>query len=101
MIRLLSSVRRWLDAAPRNAKALGVAIMVLGPITELSASGYYGPAEYLSGAGRNLNASPEFYWELEVKRLAGSFHPPEKLLAEAQKARRTDGALDDLTADAD
>ena len=101
MIRLLSSIRRWLDVAPRNAKALGVAIMVLGPITELSASGYYGPAEYLGGAGRNLNASPEFYWELEVKRLAGSFHPPEKLLAEARKARRTDGALEDLTGDAD
>lgn len=75
--------------------------MVLAPITNVSASGYYGPAEYLSGAGRNLNASPEFYWELEVKRLAGSFHPSEKLLAESRKARRTDGSLDELTGDAD
>jgi hypothetical protein len=43
------------------------------------ATGFYGPMFYLDEGGRNLAASPEFYWELEVKRLAGDFHPPEKL----------------------
>lgn len=44
------------------------------------ATGYYGPMVYLDEGGRNVGASPEFYWELEVKRLARDFHPPEKLL---------------------
>lgn len=43
------------------------------------ATGYYGPAVYLDEGGRRVAASPEFYWELEVKRLASNFHPPEKL----------------------
>jgi hypothetical protein len=43
------------------------------------ATGFYGPMFSLDEGGRNLAASPEFYWELEVKRLAGDFHPPEKL----------------------
>ncbi len=43
------------------------------------ATGYYGPMFYLDEGGANVAASPEFYWELEVKRLAREFHPPEKL----------------------
>lgn len=43
------------------------------------ATGYFGPAVYLDEGGRRVAASPEFYWELEVKRLARDFHPPEKL----------------------
>ena len=34
------------------------------------ATGYFGPAVYLDQGGKNVDASPEFYWELEVKRLA-------------------------------
>ncbi|HEY2801983.1 MAG TPA: hypothetical protein VGI85_15445 [Chthoniobacterales bacterium] len=43
------------------------------------ATGYFGPAVYLDEGGRRLTASPEFYWELETKRLTRDFHPPEKL----------------------
>jgi hypothetical protein len=43
------------------------------------ATGFYGPVQYLDNGGRNVDLSPEFYWELEVKRLSGRFHPPEKL----------------------
>jgi hypothetical protein len=42
------------------------------------ATGYYGPKEYIAGGGQNLVATPEFYWELEAKRLAKDFHPTEK-----------------------
>jgi hypothetical protein len=107
MMKLPSSARRWWCQTGRILRTIGAAAVVLYPGAEISATGYYGPAEYLSSGGRNLNASPEFYWELEMKRLAGGFHPPEKLSAEIRKARRTDGskltdnALDDLTADAD
>ncbi len=42
------------------------------------ASGYYGPQNYLDDGGARVMASPEFYWDLEVKRLAREYHPPEK-----------------------
>src|SRR2546430_14454096 len=44
------------------------------------ATGFYGPTVYLGEGGKNVDASPEFYWELEVKRLAREFHPDEKLV---------------------
>src|SRR4029077_2865429 len=37
------------------------------------------PVQYLDEGGRNVDLSPEFYWELEVKRLSTRFHPAEKL----------------------
>ena len=43
------------------------------------ATGFFGPVQYLDSGGRNVDLSPEFYWELEVKRLSARFHPPEKL----------------------
>jgi hypothetical protein len=46
----------------------------------VGASGYYGPDQYLDRGGANVDASPEFYWDLETKRLSRAFHPPEKLV---------------------
>jgi hypothetical protein len=43
------------------------------------ATGFFGPFQYLDNGGRNVDLSPEFYWEFEVKRLSARFHPPEKL----------------------
>ncbi len=43
-----------------------------------AATGYYGPTLYLDDGGANLVGAPEFYWALELKRLAREFHPPEK-----------------------
>ena len=45
-------------------------------------------AVYLTQGGKNVDASPEFYWELEVKRLAREFHPVEKLVRSEKKERR-------------
>ncbi len=73
----------------------------------LSATGYYGPSEYLARGGRNLVLAPEFYWDLEVKRLASAYHPPEKFLLESAKTSRAEGsearlgALSALTVEAD
>jgi hypothetical protein len=44
------------------------------------ATGFFGPIQYLDNGGRNIDLSPEFFWELEVKRLSAGFHPPEKPL---------------------
>ena len=42
-------------------------------------SGWYGPTHYLERGGKNVVGTPEFYWELELKRLAQNYHPTEKL----------------------
>ena len=68
------------------------------------ATGFYGPVQYLDEGGRDVDLSPEFYWELEVKRLSTRFHPPEKLFL-VQIEESTEGAAANpklvATADAD
>ena len=54
------------------------------------ATGFFGPTVYLDEGGRNVDASPEFYWELEVKRLAREFHPVEKLVRPTNKETQAD-----------
>lgn len=46
----------------------------------LHATGYYGPDVYLDDGGKNVDGSPEFYWSLELRRLAQGFHPTEKMV---------------------
>jgi len=55
------------------------------------ATGFYGPTVYLDEGGKNVDASPEFYWELEVKRLAREFHRAEKLVVPKRKETQADG----------
>src|SRR5438309_7691804 len=56
----------------------------------LHATGYYGPDVYLDGGGKNVDGSPEFYWGLEVRRIAKEFHPPEKRVAPEKPNRTSD-----------
>jgi hypothetical protein len=56
------------------------------------ATGYYGPDQYLDRGGENVDASPEFYWELEVKRLSQPFRPPEKLVLLGKTSEENDSA---------
>jgi hypothetical protein len=69
------------------------------------ATGFYGPVQYLDNGGRNVDLSPEFYWELEVKRLSARFSPPEKLLLVKIEESNGDDAAPNpkvaATADAD
>src|ERR1041385_3717669 len=51
---------------------------------------------YLDQGGRNVDASPEFYWDLELKRIAREFRAPEKLLKRSSTTN-----FDELTANAD
>lgn len=41
------------------------------------ATGYGGPQEYLDEGGKQIESTPEFYWDIEVKRLARDFRPAE------------------------
>lgn len=45
---------------------------------KLHATGDFGPDRWLSNGGMASDMSPEFYWELELKRMAKEFTPPEK-----------------------
>lgn len=56
----------------------------------LHATGYFGPNVYLDEGGKNVDGSPEFYWDLEVRRLAKEFHPTEKLQVSEKQAPTPD-----------
>jgi hypothetical protein len=63
---------------------------------ELHATGFYGPEVYLDEGGKNVDGSPEFYWDLEVRRLSKDFHPTEKLPAsEEPKSKNEEGNNDE------
>jgi hypothetical protein len=70
---------------PRLAPALLVAMM-MSLVCRCGATGYYEPTFYLGDGGTNIEATPEFYWELEVKRLAKNFHPSETFMLPAPVA---------------
>src|SRR5438105_6326539 len=85
---------------------LGLLLSVMAGGTNYArATGYFGPTVYLDEGGRKLTASPEFYWQLEVKRLAREFHPPEKRTGvkfdESQPNDARKAILDRATAEAD
>jgi len=63
----------------KRVARIGLLILTLTCCADSAhATGYFGPAVYLDEGGKNVDASPEFYWELEVKRLAREFHRAEK-----------------------
>ncbi len=65
--------RRWGRLLGRGALAALLAALA----GHAMGTGYYGPTVYLSG-WTNLNETPEFYWEMEIRRLSKDYHPKEK-----------------------
>jgi hypothetical protein len=86
---------------------LGLAFIAIATVSDCQATGFYGPRVYLDQGGKNVNASPEFYWELEAKRLAKGFAPGEKLITApaSNMQAETEDAADDsrslMTTDVD
>jgi hypothetical protein len=72
-----SRVPGWL-AAFRTHRVTLLALISIPAVQDGHATGFYGPQLYLDDGAKNLLQSPEFYWEVEVKRLAKSFTPIEK-----------------------
>ncbi len=58
---------------------------------ELHATGFYGPEVYLDEGGKNVDGSPEFYWDLEVRRLSRDFQPTEKLPVSENPKSKNEG----------
>ncbi len=54
------------------------------------------PLRWLENGGVASDMSPEFYWDLEVKRMAKEFHPPEKRVV--PDAGKPEAAQDDANA---
>ncbi len=73
----------------------------------LHATGYFEPQVYLDQGGKNVDGTPEFYWGLEVRRLAKEFHPSEKLVvlekpkpeSDEETSENKDGTQDTDAAD--
>ncbi len=70
-----------------------VALLLFAPASHCLATGYSGPSDYLDAGAGNVDASPEFYWELEVKRLAKDFHPAEKRLPASATDEEAQGKM--------
>lgn len=99
--------RKWKSWARLGAKVIAALVIVAGTNSSF-ATGYNGPRQYLDDGGKKVDGSPQFYWELEVKRLAKDFKPTEKrVLAAAEKEPddKSEAApprsRDGMTADAD
>ena len=78
--------------------AVGATLCFLG---RLHATGYYGPDFYLGEGGKNVDGSPEFYWGLEVRRLAKEFHPTEKRVVSQKAEQETNETKTDDTTNKD
>ena len=76
-------VRRWKNLPTLSARIFIVAAIAVITARRTSGTGFYGLNNYLDQGGKNVDGSPEFYWELEVKRLAKDFKAPEKLMLRA------------------
>src|SRR5439155_5312329 len=64
----------------RFAKLLAIVGATMCFAAGLHATGYFGPDVYLDDGSKNVDASPEFYWGLEIRRICRDFHPTEKLI---------------------
>ncbi len=98
MMRSRPSGRTWKSLPTLIPKQrLGLAFIAIATVSDCKATGFYGPSVYLDQGGKNVNASPEFYWELEAKRLAKGLAPGEKLLTAPASNRQaeTEDAADD------
>lgn len=84
MIKIQRSIRRSLLGNPASPARLPLVELVFAFAAVVAphvyATGFYGPFVYLKNGGTEIFGTPEFYWELEVKRLAGQFHPTEKFV---------------------
>ena len=52
------------------------------------ATGGFTPSRWLENGGIASDMSPEFYWELEVRRMAKEFHPAEKRVVPAEEKQQ-------------
>jgi hypothetical protein len=64
--------------AAAHTRVVLLTLITSAAVQHGDATGFYGPQSYLDNGGRNLGQSPEFYWDLEVTRLAKNFKPTEK-----------------------
>jgi hypothetical protein len=101
------------SVAAAHTRVGWLALILVATVQYGGATGFYGPQVYLDNGGRNLGQSPEFYWDLEVTRLAKDFKPAERRIPlhyaeenSANQGEQTNKEIRDeigakMTADAD
>ena len=74
----------------RVTKLLTIVGATLCFVGELHATGYFEPQVYLDQGGKSVDGTPEFYWGLEVRRIAREFHPAEKRVVSDKPKPKSD-----------
>jgi hypothetical protein len=67
-----------LTAKVTRLRVMLLTVLSTAAVQHSNATGFYGPQVYLDEGGKNILRSPEFYWDIEVKRLARNYKPIEK-----------------------
>jgi hypothetical protein len=71
------------------------AALSVAALEKARATGGFTPSRWLENGGVASEMSPEFYWELELKRIAQEFRPPEKRVAAGTDTDRAQAVQDD------
>ena len=82
----------------RSSCVLGLLVLACG---HARATGEYLAPTMLSDGAKQVIGTPEFFWELECKRIAMEFVPPEKRLVSPAPAKAAAPADDNAQAQAD
>jgi hypothetical protein len=107
MTGLQTFARKWKNLACLAARVLLLGVSA-GAAHSSFATGFSGPRQFLDDGGKKVDGSPQFFWELEVKRLARDFKPTEKRVlatTEREPADKSEAppqlSRSDITAEAD
>src|SRR6201997_2174483 len=73
-----SALHFSLTAKVTRLRVMLLTVLSTAAVQHSNATGFYGPQVYLDEGGKNILRSPEFYWDIEVKRLARNYKPIEK-----------------------
>src|SRR3954468_24776075 len=63
------------------SRSVGLAILCAGIWSKSFGTGNWMPRTVLQDNAKQVLGTPEFFWELECKRIAQEFTPPEKRIA--------------------
>jgi len=71
------------------------AALSVAAVENARATGDFTPHRWLDNGGAASEMSPQFFWELELRRMAKDFHPPEKRAVPPEDKDQPQAAPDD------
>ena len=70
---------------------LAAPLVFLSGLQSVHATGGFSPGRWLENGGKASEMTPEFFWDLELRRMAQPFHPPEKRVTLPEVQSEQDG----------